>query len=527
MQEFQFNMGDSQNDCEKLFLLEVLVDSLSISNSKLNLDQNLMSNFTDTCVLFQFLHYPPLVVCESDFLGSPVGHHDSNNVTFKSGKSCFFSLRSPKGPILPVPFHVQVTVIRRLKEGVLPDKLEIGKTSIDMSDSFTKLLKQNTDDNCEALPLSDTKKGTFEIQDNFGKTVGNLNAFLRLSCFGKLIITQFSLNKDDEKSYLFKGTEFNNLCQSSGENPKPYDTVKDGPGRGERKSLEQSTSIKTGGMSDFPQREQKQNVCGRFPSMEYSPTPSRPGGKLYGGEGYGRGGYGGEGYGGGGYGGGGYGEETKPCGCPMDFTCRPPSPHQRLPPPSVLKRPGRGNLCECPYPMPPNVMSKYTQRTEKEKNLGLTPGEVGLQDDQVIFQLPLKRQGEPLTESDKKIDSSVYYKLTSAEETKEGQQKNTVHIKSDDLPGMAGKGVVSPVSGLPVDDKHDVFLLKIGKKCDGDKKRNLELELRTPKMKEPKPDMRNQDTQYLESDVEDSKDKGKGKGGKKGGDKGKGKKGKK
>lgn len=173
-------------------------------------------------------------------------------------------------------------------------------------------------------------------------------------------------------------------------------------------------------------------------------------------------------------------------------------------------------------------MNKYNNQQRPGKNLDLTPGEVGLDDDRVVFQLPLKKTGDQLTERDKQIDSSVYYKLSSSEETREGQQKNTVHIKSDDLPGMAGKGAVGPVSGLPVDDKLDVFLLKIGKKCDGDKKRNLELELRTPKMKEPKPPTTDQDTQYLESDIPKPEGEAKGKKGKKGskGSVGKGKKGK-
>lgn len=497
-------MGEKQNDCEKLFLMEVLVDSLLISNSSINLDKDLLENLTDTCVLFQFLHYPPLVVCESDFMGTiGAGREDNSHVTFKSGKSCFFSLRTPKGPILPVPFEVKMSVLRRLKEGVLPDKLEVGKTTIKMNDEFTELL--NADKNCESLPLSKSKKGVFEIQDGFGKTVGSVTAFIRVSCFGKLIITQFSMNKEDEQSFLFKGMDVKQVCPKNDQSLPCGDEVIRTSQVSSKKNIKQTPprEVRPSGDQGYgqgrEQREFQERRYSRPPTInrredEYDTRNACP--------------------------------ESRPCGCPIDYSYRPPPPPP--PPQSYGGRPGRGPLCECPYPVPPSVMNKYNNQQRPGRNLDLTPGEVGMDDDRVVFQLPLKKPGDQLTERDKQVDSSVYYKLSSSEETRDGQQKNTVHIKSDDLPGMAGKGAVGPVSGLPVDDKHDVFLLKIGKKCDGDKKRNLELELRTPKMKEPKPPTTDQDTQYLESDIPKPEGEAKGKKGKKGskGSVGKGKKGK-
>lgn len=487
-------MGDSKDDCEKLFLLEVLVDKLSVSEDALNLDDKLRSNLTDTCVLFQFLHYPPLVVCESDFLGTPVGRHDNTDVTFKSGKSCFFSLRTPRGHVLPVNFDVKVTVIRRLKEGVLPDKLEIGKTSISMTEEFTELLRINTDENCDCLPLSKVKKGVFEVRDVNSRPVGDVAAFFRLSCFGKLIITQFSLSKEDEKSYLFKGTDASKIGKGEVQQRPVFEN------KTERGSAQQT-------MSNQPLRAYRPQEAGPCQDMRPSQPVARPDyqrprpppqARIC--------------------------PDMRPCGCPADY------PHRQPPPSPPAGRGGRSSLCQCYPPGQSNYRppSNYPSQQKPGRPLGLCPGEVGLDDDKVIFQLPLKKQGDPLTEKDKAMDSSVYYKLTSAEETQDGQQKNTVHIKSDDLPGMA-RQQVGPVSGLPVDDNHDVFLLKIGKKCEGDKKRNLELELRTPKMKEPKPPMQDRDTQYLESDIpkpdkppgKDKKGKGKGKGKDKKGKKGK------
>lgn len=490
-------MGDTKDDCEKLFLLEVLVDKLSILEDSLNLDDKLRSNLTDTCVFFQFLHYPPLVVCESDFLGTPVGRHDNTDITFKSGKSCFFSLRTPRGHVFPVNFDVKVTVVRRLKEGVLPDKLELGKTSISMTEEFTELLRINTDENCDCLPLSKVKKGVFEIRDVNSRQVGNVAAFFRLSCFGKLIITQFSLNKEDEKSYLFKGTDVSKIGKGEALQRPVFERKGDRVGE---KSVQPPPSNWLSGEPKPQEARPCQERRFSQPVRQYRPDyqrPSRPPPKAR------------------------ICPDIRPCGCPADY------PHRRPPPVPPAGRGGRSSICQCYPPGQSNYRepSKYTFQ-KPGRNLGLSPGEVGLDVDKVIFQLPLKKQGEPLTEKNKDIDSSVYYKLTSAEETQDGQQKNTVHIKSDDLPGMAKKQV-GPVSGLPVDDTHDVLLLKFGRKCEGDKKRNLELELRTPKMKEPEPCMTDRDTQYLESDIpqpekQPSKDKkGKGKGKGKGKDKGK------
>ncbi|XP_054289403.1 uncharacterized protein LOC129004790 [Macrosteles quadrilineatus] len=601
-------MGDAmQNDAEKLFLLEVLVDNLLIQtdSSSPNLNKDLASNMADTCVMFQFLHYPPLVVCESDFIGTSVSNKDTSHITFKSGKSCFFSLKTPQGPILPVPFEVKVSVIRKMKEGVLPDKLELGKTTVDIGDSFTELLKQNTDENSDTSSLSKIKKGTFDIKDESGRKVGSITAFLRLSCFGKIIVTQFSLNKETEKSYLFKGTDLKAACKEELPVEKPHyvpaaqnrpqcSTIPGNPLRKppiepfspwEQRQAEayypQSGPSSTRSVpqpgdplhcypkSSWPQTSRpqvtwEQSQVETFdprlkpPNPTYSQNITQPGDPMrcY--------------------------QNPNKSSPPRPLTpweqsqvetfdprLKPPNPTysqnitqpgdpmrcyqnpnkssspRPLTPweqsqlgaydPRVIQPPtriGREILCECPYPVSPASKANYSQKTDR--NMILAPGEVGMQDDQVIFQLPLKKPGDPLSERDQQLDSQVYYKLTSAEETRDGMQKNTVNVKSDDIPGMATKAAVGPVSGLPVDEGHDVFLLKIGKKCEGDKKRNLELELRTPKMKEPKPPASDKDTQYLESDIPKtskksikSKDKGKGKGKGKDKGKGKGKKGKK
>jgi len=468
-------MSSTQENSDKLFLMEVFVESLHLDNSSISLDKNLTTNFTDTCVMFRFLQYPPLMICESDFLGSPVSHQDSSYFTFNSGKSCFFSSRSLNE--FNAPFNVEVSIVRKLKEGMLPEKLCLGKALINMSSSFTKLLRKETTENSQ----SEIKKGSFEVFDDNDKPIGMVKAFIRLSCFGKLIITQFSLNKND--TFAFKGTDINQFSNEKVDIVAPETTRPRRPSKDELAIVEPY------------RRHSIQNQ--RMWNQEVDPYISKTGyGKMMG-----------------------YYDPF------AEYRMYGPPPHIDNAPPilNTGRRPLNDKLCACPYPVPPSVMSKYQKRVEK--NLNLAPGEVGLQDDQVIFQLPLKKPGDPMTERDKQINSSVFYKLTSAEETKDGQQqKNTVHIKSDDLPGITGQGV-GPVSGLPMDDRHDVFLLKIGKKCEGDKKRNLELELRTPKMKEPKPPMTDQSTQFEESDLPKSpraskakstksKGKGKGKGGK-------------
>lgn len=442
-------MGDAWcNDSEMMVMLEALVGNLSIRSD--SVDRSLVKSSPDTCVMLQFLHYPPLMICESDFLGYPVDHVDPENIYFGSGKSCLFSLRVPRGrPLLPIPFQIKVSAVRKLMEGVLPNKMVIGEAVVDMSDGFHELVSLDVDESCDKLPMVKTTVGDYDLKDESGNNVGSVTILLRLSCLGKLVITQFNNNKETN-AYLFKPTDAKQVCEvtkcrdpnvaGSGTTPNQLPV-------GDHRPLQNNTSL--------PPPPQ---ISAGLPANRYQ--NNCPG-----------------------------------CPCPQVPTAPPqypPYPTQAYP---MCNQPGAAST-------------------------GLGPG---TRNNQVVVQLPLKDAGARHAEVGQKEGPCVHYRVTSVEDTRAGPDRA-------ELPTAAGQAGVGLVSGLPLDGDHDVFYIKLGRKCDGDKKKNVELEMRAPKLKDPKPATTTTETQYLVSDIADadpaaSSKKGKGaKGGKE--KNGKGKKGK-
>lgn len=186
---------------EKLFLLEVFVDSVYISNSSLCLDKTTISNLKETCVTFQFLDHPPLVVCEEEFFKASPNSNDTQ-LNFKSGKSCIFSMASSLIPTLPYKFDVNVSVIRKVDQPV--NKVVLGSAIISMGDSFAALMHSSVDE--PDLPLQKNKSGTFDICDQNCRKIGYINVFIRISCYGQLIVTQFQVGAN-QKAFMFRGTE--------------------------------------------------------------------------------------------------------------------------------------------------------------------------------------------------------------------------------------------------------------------------------------------------------------------------------
>ncbi|XP_046672626.1 microtubule-associated protein 10-like [Homalodisca vitripennis] len=199
---------------EKLFLLEVLVDSVYINHSSLQLEPAVKANLKETCVMFQFLNYPPLVVCEEDFYKSQAPTSDTQ-LSFKSGKSCIFSIRSSLVPTLPYKFDVNVSVIRKVDQP--QGKVVLGTSLIGLGDSFAALMHSSVAE--PDLPLQKTKAGTFDLNDENDRKIGDVTAFIRLSCFGQLIVTQFQVGAGRD-AFMFKGTEPKQVVEIPGDSSK-------------------------------------------------------------------------------------------------------------------------------------------------------------------------------------------------------------------------------------------------------------------------------------------------------------------
>ncbi|KAF5302807.1 hypothetical protein FQA39_LY01987 [Lamprigera yunnana] len=98
---------------------------------------------------------------------------DSDNV--KNGKSCLFSLSSAKAEEALHQFDVTVNVYLKLQSGLVPDKIELESLVISIVNLFNGI--------------------TVSARD--------IEMYIRMSSFGRLIVTQFQMNLEDT-SVLFK-----------------------------------------------------------------------------------------------------------------------------------------------------------------------------------------------------------------------------------------------------------------------------------------------------------------------------------
>lgn len=458
-----FSGGDT--DYEKLFLIEMLIDKVQFLQSSIDSLKDELTAPGNICISFQFLHFPPLKICETDFAYIP-GIPDFSNIVLKSGKSCLFSLRSFRCPIKPLEFDIYITVEKsnwplELEEGH-SENIFLGKTVISLGESFTQFMNENLDQSVKELPTAKSINDVFELRDDKGSVIGSISLFSRLSCFGKLIMTQFQLKSDDPDLLLFKGTNYPSIFKQSADQM---------PGH------QQQTAPLPSVSSDTAESRKLQASRDKEYQME---TP----------------------------------REIISEGKGMSFKI----------PEREIRESWKVQKQTVPYyddRTQVMQMSEYKSYTtyamhqNTDYDLDLPAGAVGIKDSQVIFQMQKQKDHE----KDKKM-SPVYYKVRATENGK--QKANTVQIIPQDNSDGSNSAII------PSTDDHDVFVLRIGQKSEGsDKKSKLELELRTPKVKEPKPETNSVDTQFPETDGQKRSVGGKNKNTKKGKGGGKGKKGKK
>ena len=146
----------------------------------------------ELCVTFQFLDYPHLEICEKDFV-SKIGDTPCTDTSFRSGKSCLFAIPNAQLESLPQEFEVNVGVMRKMPPGVLPDKLLLAQTKIELTEAIAGVIDDVTR-NPQDVPVTKRVRDSFDLMEPTGlKVVGCIGVFVRLTCFGKLIVTPFHL----------------------------------------------------------------------------------------------------------------------------------------------------------------------------------------------------------------------------------------------------------------------------------------------------------------------------------------------
>lgn len=167
-----------------LFLLEVLIDKIVFVKSPCFSDKDFR-----TCVNIECPAVEPLEICDDD-PGACVAKSGGPFVkTFNNGKSCLFSLKEADIGKAMSKFPIKVSVYKSLPCGCLPTKIVMGEATIDMTKEFVQARKKFIED-----PTSvsyQALKDSFRIVGPDGAETGEIVMFLRISCFGKLIITRF------------------------------------------------------------------------------------------------------------------------------------------------------------------------------------------------------------------------------------------------------------------------------------------------------------------------------------------------
>ncbi|XP_013162414.1 PREDICTED: uncharacterized protein LOC106113902 isoform X2 [Papilio xuthus] len=169
---------------DSLFLLEVLIDKIVLSKVPCFTDKDFR-----TCVSIECPSVETLEICD-DETGTNVARSDGPFVkTFNSGKSCLFSLKEDQISKAMSKFPINVSVFQSLPCGCLPSKVVIGECVIDMTKEFVesrnKYLEDPNNVSYQAL------KDSFKIVSKDQGEAGEIIMFLRISCFGKLIVTKF------------------------------------------------------------------------------------------------------------------------------------------------------------------------------------------------------------------------------------------------------------------------------------------------------------------------------------------------
>lgn len=565
---------------ENLFLLEFLVDRVNLNPGAVPCE--IADVAGETCVSFKFLDNEPLDICEADF--TPTRDYARDSCNTKSGKSCLFAVSQEQARKARYSFDVDVAVFKKLTNGCLPDKIQIGTAVISIASIFDELIesllkKRPSDLDCicpEGDTLARTLKDSFPIcGPNKREEIGCITVFIRMSCFGKLIVTQFQMNLE-EKSVFFKDKEGKSLykyrkasksdsrppwpgdcspCPQEYCQPPPVNQLR--PAFGAPGCDKWNDAID--GMGEY--NPQCTNPCcvsnpydngvengngysgqtpasypvSQYPMQILSPPMNS------------------------------YGPCPPPNPCVPCFPpnpcvpCLPPNPCIPCPPPSCIPCPPPSCMpCpppSCCVPCPPSNACYHEVgaemngnalkiRVHKDKNMTMKRIENGVEVDTGCYCGGGNQQPSYPTDvcctcppplcgpcGEKQILS-----MRPADDP-----SNPFTFKLSGCPNGGGRDNITicpPTNTRPdgmqvteiSDPNKDVFVLRIGKKSEGaDKKANLELELVTPKgiEKKPIPRKESRDAQYDLSDIPPKKKGGKagksGKGGK-GGKKGKKKK---
>lgn len=189
---------------ENLFMFEFIVDKVQIYPR--SLPREIADVEGETCVSVKLLNNEPLDICEADFRRQ--SDFDRPCEEMKNGKSCLLVLQPTVAKRATKELPLYIDIFRKYDMGLLPETLQIGQCTTPIQDVFRKIVKilekkgnYNTNTLTNTGIKSTTIKGTVP---GSGCCIGELTIFVRISCFGRILVNQFQMDLEANKSVNFE-----------------------------------------------------------------------------------------------------------------------------------------------------------------------------------------------------------------------------------------------------------------------------------------------------------------------------------
>lgn len=208
-------------------MLELLIDKLNLSPEKVREAES-----TPLCVRLKFVDFPTFEISQAEFATGKKQREKENEkekvdglVDFSAGKSCIFT-KQPRDLVQAMqsrPLTVGVYKVREITPcSDFGADQPICKTVVPLSGCLCDQVAMAMND-VEHLPKPYTLKNTYNLIDDQETPSGTIAIFMRLSCFGKSIVTHFAFQ---ERSFLFKSSKSSDEFQCTRVPPSPEELAR-------------------------------------------------------------------------------------------------------------------------------------------------------------------------------------------------------------------------------------------------------------------------------------------------------------
>ncbi|GJQ78372.1 hypothetical protein Trydic_g22198 [Trypoxylus dichotomus] len=163
---------------DQLFLLEILVDTIFFNNPETIFTKKQIN------IVARFGNFASLEI-RNDSLGGVEESSKSADLGFCSGKSYLFPCKAETLLEAIKQYPIEMSIGTRMSP------TPIGAVTIKWTDDYIDMLSFCKDDFGYITPVS--HRDIYPMYDSSGKETGHVEVFVRLSCFGKNIQTQFQV----------------------------------------------------------------------------------------------------------------------------------------------------------------------------------------------------------------------------------------------------------------------------------------------------------------------------------------------